>query len=139
MPIPWKILLLLLSAPLLSTAQTNLVVQSTNKIQFADQFPGRDACTKIQNAIAALPVNGGEVDARGLLGFQTCAVNPFANLVGHTGASVHLYLAAGSIFTTSAQWNIPTASIVTGGGRSASGGGMGTLLIANAKSFPKNT
>jgi hypothetical protein len=125
--------------PLAALAQNNLAVHSVNKIQFADQFAGADACYKIQNAIAALPINGGEVDSRSLLGFQTCAVNPFANLVGHTGASVHLYLAAGSIFTTSVQWDIPTASIVTGGGRSASGGGMGTLLIANAKSFPKNT
>jgi hypothetical protein len=55
--------------PSISTARNDLVVLSLNKIQFADQFSGTDACMRIQNAIAALPVNGGEVDARGFLGF----------------------------------------------------------------------
>src|SRR5580698_9243518 len=138
MPIPWKILLLLLSAPLLSTAQTNLVVQSTNKIQFADQFSGTDACIQIQNAIAALPVNGGEVDARGLLGFLTCSANPFARILNKPGESVHLYLAAGSTYITSAPWVIPLASVLTGGG-SSPGGGRGTTLVANRRSFPRDT
>jgi hypothetical protein len=40
--------------PSISIAQSNLVVLSLNKIQFADQFPGTDACMQIQNAIAAL-------------------------------------------------------------------------------------
>src|SRR5260370_41210755 len=112
----WQLILALV-CPSVVVAQGNLVVQSINKIQFADQFLGADACIKMQNAIAALPTNGGEVDARGFLGFQSCSANPFANLVWHTGASVHLYLAAGSIFTTTAEWDIPTGSIVTGGGR----------------------
>ncbi len=129
---------LLLLLPCLANAQSDLVVKSLNKIQFADQFPGADACVKIQNAIAALPINGGEIDARGFLGFLTCSVNPFANILNHPGESVHLYLAAGSTFTTSAQWLIPLGSVVTGGG-SAPGGGRGTTLIANASSFPTNT
>ena len=119
-------------------AQGNLTVQSINKIQSPDQFPGADACVKMQNAIAALPVNGGEVDARGFLGFQTCSVNPFANIVGKPGESVHLYLAAGSVFTTTAQWDIPTSSIVTGGGRAPIGGGRGTTIKAS-RSFPRKT
>jgi hypothetical protein len=133
-----KILLLLVFLPSLAIAQSNLVVKSLNKIQFADQFPGADACIQIQNAIAALPINGGEVDARGFLGFFNCSVNPFANILNHPGESVHLYLAAGSTFTTSAQWLIPLGSIVTGGG-SVPGGGRGTTLVANPSSFPINT
>jgi hypothetical protein len=133
-----KLPLLLLFLSLPGAAQSNSVAQSINKIQFADQFPGADACLKIQNAIAALPLNGGEVDARGLLGFLTCSANPFANILMHPGKSVHLYLAAGSTFTTSAQWVIPLGSVVTGGG-SAPGGGRGTTLTASASSFPTNT
>jgi hypothetical protein len=133
-----KVLLLLLFLPCIASAQSNLTVLSLNKIQFADQFPGADACIQIQNAIAALPVNGGEVDARGFLGFLSCSVNPFANILHHPGESVHLYLAAGSTFTTSAQWVIPLGSIVTGGG-SVPGGGRGTTLVANSTSFPINT
>jgi hypothetical protein len=130
-------LLFLLLLPLSALAQSDLVVKSLNRIQFADQFPGADACIQIQNAIAALPVNGGEVDARGFLGFLTCSVNPFANILNHPGESVHLYLAAGSTFTTSAQWMIPLGSVVTGGG-SVPGGGRGTTLIASS-AFPTGT
>ena len=133
-----KAFYLLLFLPCLADAQSNLSVLSLNNIQFADQQTGSDACAKIQNAIQALPINGGEVDARGLLGFQTCSVNPFANILNHPGESIHLYLAAGSTFTTSAQWIIPLGSIITGGG-SAPGGGRGTTLIANSTSFPANT
>jgi hypothetical protein len=126
-----KTVFLLLILPWLANAQSNLSVLSLNNIQFADQQTGTDACAKIRSAIAALPVNGGEVDARGLLGFQTCSVNPFANILSHPGESVHLYLAAGSTFTTSVQWMIPLGSIVTGGG-SAPGGGRGTTLMASS-------
>jgi hypothetical protein len=132
-----KVVLLFLF-PWLAIAQSNLNVLSLNKIQFADQFTGADACIQIQNAIAALPTNGGEVDARGFLGFLTCSVNPFANILMTPGKSVHLYLAAGSVFTTSAQWIIPFGSIVTGGGGSG-GSGSGTTLRANATTFPTNT
>lgn len=131
-------LALWLFIPLGAMAQTDLTVKSLNKIQFADQFPGADACIQIQRAIAALPVNGGEVDARGFLGFLTCSVNPLANILKHPGESVHLYLAAGSTFTTSVQWIIPLGSVVTGGG-SAPGGGRGTTLVANRANFPANT
>jgi hypothetical protein len=129
---------IILLLPLGAMAQSDLVVKSLNKIQFADQFAGADACVQIQNAIAALPVNGGEVDARGFLGFFSCSVNPFANILNHPGESVHLYLAAGSTFTTSAQWIIPLGSVVTGG-NSAPGGGRGTTLVANPTTFPVNT
>jgi hypothetical protein len=130
-------LILVLLLPLSAAAQSNPVVKSLNKIQFADQFAGADACIQIQNAIAALPVNGGEVDARGFLGFLNCSVNPFGNIQMHPGESVHLYLAAGATFTTSAQWVIPLGSVVTGGG-STPGGGRGTTLIASS-AFPINT
>src|SRR5882757_8175203 len=83
-------------------------------------------------------VNGGEVDARGLLGFLTCSVNPFAHILNKPGESIHLYLAAGSTYTTSAPWTIPLGSILTGGG-SAPGGGRGTTLVADRRSFPRNT
>jgi hypothetical protein len=119
-------------------AQSNSDIKPQNKIHLADQFPGADACIKIQNAIAALPVNGGEVDARGLLGFLTCSVNPFAHILNRPGESVHLYLAAGSTYTTSAQWIVPLGSIITGGG-SAPGGGRGTTLVADRRSFPRDT
>jgi hypothetical protein len=131
-------LVIVLLLPLGAMAQSDLVVKSLNKIEFADQFPGVDACIQIQNAIAALPVNGGEVDARGFLGFFSCSVNPFGNILNHPGESVHLYLAAGSTFTTSAQWIIPLGSVVTGG-NSAPGGGRGTTLVANPTTFPVNT
>jgi hypothetical protein len=124
--------------PLSASAQTAVDINRPNKIQFADQFPGADACLQIQNAIAALPVNGGEVDARGLLGFLSCSVNPFAHILNKPGESVHLYLAAGSTYTTSAPWIIPLGSILTGGG-SAPGGGRGTTLVADQSSFPKDT
>src|SRR5882757_11286073 len=128
----------LLFFPLGAMAQSNPDVKLPDKIIFADQFPGADACIQIQNAIAALPVNGGEVDARGLLGFLTCSVNPFAHILNKPGESIHLYLAAGSMYTTSAPWTIPLGSILTGGG-SAPGGGRGTTLIADRRSFPRNT
>jgi hypothetical protein len=129
---------LLLFFPLGATAQSKPDVKPPDKIKFADQFPGTDACIQIQNAIAALPVNGGEVDARGLLGFLDCSTNPFGKILMHPGESVHLYLAAGSIYTTSAPWVVPLGSIITGGG-SAPGGGRGTTLIANRRSFPRDT
>src|ERR1700749_5158476 len=118
-------LFLLLSVGAL--AQTNLATNPSGKVQFADQFPGADACVQIQNAIAALPVNGGEVDARGLLGVLTCSANPFARILSKPGESVHLYLAAGSTYTTSTEWIIPLGSVLTGGG-SAPGGGRGTTV-----------
>jgi len=118
-------------------AQSDVAVQSLNKIQFADQFSGADACIKIQKAIAVLPANGGEIDARGFLGFFNCSVNPFENILRHPGESVHLYLAAGVTFTTSAPWVIPLGSVVTGGG-SAPGGGRGTTIVAGSN-FPVST
>jgi hypothetical protein len=129
---------LLLLLPLSALAQTSSDINHPNKIQFADQFSGADACLQIQSAITALPVNGGEVDARGLLGFLTCSVNPFARILNKPGESVHLYLAAGSTYTTSAQWVVPLGSVLTGGG-SAPGGGRGTTLVANRRSFPRDT
>jgi hypothetical protein len=51
------------SAP---TPRPELFATSINNVMFADQFPGADASEKIQNAINALPPNGGTVDARNL-------------------------------------------------------------------------
>src|ERR1700756_2694057 len=128
---------LLLLFPLGAMAQSNSDVNPSNKIKFADQFPGADACLQIQNAIAALPVNGGEVEARGLLGFLTCSVNPFSGILNKPGEAVHPYLAAGATYTTSAQWVIHLGSIQAGGG-AAPGGGGGATLVADRKSFPRN-
>jgi hypothetical protein len=129
---------LLLLFPSGAIAQGGFGAKPANKIQLADQFSGADACLQIQSAIAALPANGGEVDARGLLGSLTCSVNPFAHILNEPGKSVHLYLAAGSTYMTSVQWVIPLGSILTGGG-SAPGGGRGTTLLANRRSFPRDT
>jgi hypothetical protein len=84
-----KVTFLLLFLPCIANAQSNLSVLSLNNVRFADQQTGSDACVKIRTAIAALPANGGEVDARGLLGFQTCSVNLFANILNTPGESVH--------------------------------------------------
>lgn len=119
-------------------AQSNSDIKTQNNIQLADQLPGADPCIQIQNAIDALPVNGGEVDARGLLGFHTCSANPFAHILNKPGESIHLYLGAGSTYTTSVQWVVPLGSIITGGG-SSPGGGRGTTLVADRKSFPRDT
>src|ERR1700722_19204105 len=129
---------LLLLLPLSALAQTSSDINHPNKIQFADQFPRADADLQIQSASAALPVNGGEVDARGLLGFLTCSANPFARILNKPGESVHLYLATGSTYTTSAPWIIPLGSVLTGGG-SAPGGGRGTTIVANRRSFQRDT
>jgi hypothetical protein len=133
-----RTLALLLLSPLGAMAQSNPDLNTPNKIKFAGQFPGADACIQIQNAIAALPVNGGEVDARALLGFLDCSTNPFGKILMHPGESVHLYLAAGSTYTTSAQWVVPLGSIITGGG-SSPGGGRGTTLLVDSRSFPRDT
>src|SRR6266851_4144939 len=53
------------------SAQTT-TLKSLNSVLFADQFPGADACAKINAAEAALPSAGGVVDARGLQGTQNC-------------------------------------------------------------------
>ena len=71
--------------PSISIAQSNLVVLSLNKIQFADQFPGTDAYMQIQNAIAALPANSGEVDPGWFFGFFTRS----ARLQRFLGTSPH--------------------------------------------------
>src|SRR5260370_42129244 len=60
---------LLLFFPLVAMAQSNSDINPPNKIKFADQFPGADACIQTQNAIPALPVHGRAVDANGLLAF----------------------------------------------------------------------
>ena len=64
---------LLLFFPLVAMSQSNpRTIKPSNKIHFDDQFPGADACIQIQNAIAALPLNGrgGDRCAEGLLGFS---------------------------------------------------------------------
>jgi hypothetical protein len=99
--------------PVVAWAQSNLVVQSINKIQFADQFPGADACIQIQNAIAALPINGGEVDARGFLGFHNCSVNPFGNILNHPGESVHFGVAPALLSSSPAiGWFLPNPFLI---------------------------
>ena len=77
-------ILFFLFLPSTSIAQSNLVVHRSNKIQFTDQLPRTAACMQIQ-AIAVLPANGGEVDARGALGFFTCS----ARLQQFLGTSPH--------------------------------------------------
>ena len=55
-----------------STFSNTIVTRSLNNIQFAEQFSGADASAKIQAAIAALPPNGGVVDARNLHDIISC-------------------------------------------------------------------
>lgn len=58
----------------------------------ASQFPGNDACSKINNAnSAAVAAGGGVVDARGILGTQTCAAGI---TIGSPTVTVHLKLNA---------------------------------------------
>ena len=133
---PTSALLLLL--PLSVLAQTTADANPPIKSNSPTNSPGPTPASKSKTPSPPFHVNGGEVDARALLGFLTCSVNPFARILNKPGESVHLYLAAGSTYTTSAPWIIPLGSILTGGG-SAPGGGRGTTLVANQKSFPKNT
>jgi len=79
-----------------------------NGILFADQFPGTDACAKIQAAVSALPSTGGVVDARGLQGAQTCSANPFTGAKG----PVELYLGPAT-YTISATWVVPVGSAIS--------------------------
>jgi hypothetical protein len=50
-------------------------------VRYVEQYGGVDLCAKIAAAIATLPSGGGIVDARGAVGAQTCATNPFAATV----------------------------------------------------------
>lgn len=80
-----------------------------DKVRMADGFAGADACAKIVAAIADLPATGGTVDARGLGGAQSCAVNPF------TGATVPITLLVGKATITSVLgWTVPSNVHVIG-------------------------
>ena len=68
-------ILFFLFLPSISIAQSNLVVLSLNKIQFADRIPGTDPRLQTRNAIAALPANGREVGARGFSDFSPVRLN----------------------------------------------------------------
>lgn len=68
-----------------------LTVPELNTVIYADQEPGTDACAKINAAIAALPANGGVVDARGFgastqIVSTTCHTSP--SDTGHVRVTV---------------------------------------------------
>src|SRR5258705_12228885 len=62
-------------------AGTNLNVNRFETIRYADQFSGVDFCKKVNAAAIDLAAQGGGVvDARGLVGAQSCASDPFATV-----------------------------------------------------------
>jgi hypothetical protein len=75
----------------------------------AHDFPGADAGIKIRAAIAALPANGGVVDATGLFGAQTITVDPFNGLATH----VLVLLGAGT-YTLSTTITLRTGQGIIG-------------------------
>ena len=85
---------------------------------YADTFAGADFCAKVAAAISAVNTftgQGGTVDARGLVGSQTCSTNPFAgNVKGIT------LLMGSTIVVTDAEWVVPTANRIIGSGREVS-------------------
>lgn len=101
-----------------STGGTNTLTQIPqglasnflNVVRFADQFSGADWGAKVAAAIANLPSTGGIVDARGFVGAQTCAANPFAGVT----KPVHL-LWGNYTVTTSVKWTLAASSIVIEG------------------------
>jgi Right handed beta helix region len=92
------------SAALLNATST----QTLNNIQFADRFPGADACARIHAATMALPAAGGTVDARGFQGAQSCKTDPFSS----TTRPVHLLLGAAE-FRLATRWTLPVGSTIT--------------------------
>lgn len=70
-----------------------------NNICFANVQMGTDEGAKISSCVDFLGANGGTIDARGILGAQTSAANPFATQLG----PITLWLGHGTI-TTSASW-----------------------------------
>lgn len=89
-------------------------------VRYADQFHGADSGAQIANAILDLPSTGGTVDARGFVGTQDWASNPFASAPNET-----LVLLGAATFRAAAQVVIPTKVIVRGIGRG------GTIIQAN--------
>ena len=99
------------SAPLVVDGAALLTATSTqtlNNVQFADRFPGADACARIHAAISALPSAGGTVDARGFQGSQSCKTDPFSS----TNRPVHLMLGAAE-FHLGTQWMPPAGSKIS--------------------------
>jgi hypothetical protein len=98
--------------------ENDIFTPRLNNLRFADQFPGADACAKINNAAKDLFVQGGVVDARNFFGPQPCATDPFAGVTAPSG----VLLLGEASFNVSATWNIPANWTVRGiyGGRKMS-------------------
>lgn len=112
-------------------AATNFSVNRLNGIRMADQFPGKDAGSKLAAAIADLPLVGGVVDARGLVGAQTVSSDFFA---GRPGV---LLLLGNATYTTSVPIVVPDKSRIVGIGR-GDPGTFGTVLRA-ASTLPASS
>ena len=97
--------------------------------------PTDDACGYIDAAIHTLPSTGGIIDARGFVGNQACAVNPFS-----LTASNGLLLLGFTNFQTTAEWEIPSAYAwrIVGSGRKSESNALNTTIQAQS-SFPANT
>lgn len=78
----------------------------------AEQQTGADGCAKINAGWTALPLTGGVVDARQIIGTQPCASDPFDGIekAGET-------LIGGATFQTSTGWVLKDKSIIQGIGR----------------------
>jgi hypothetical protein len=98
--------------------ENDIFTPRLNNIRFADQFPGADACAKINNAAKDLLAQGGVVDARNFFGPQTCTTDPFAGVTAPSGT----LLLGEATFNVSTTWNIPASWTVRGiyGGRKMS-------------------
>jgi hypothetical protein len=116
---------------------TGINVQSLNGIQYADRFSGATADVQINAAIAALPPQGGTVDARGLAGTQTIAST--VTLGNAKGQIVTLLMDRGHTYfqctiTSGAPcWQIYPGSSMTAFGPGAGVGSSGLGVVNGAK------
>lgn len=105
---------------------TSLNATVFEKIRYADQFPGADACIKINNAILDLPATGGTVDARAFEG--TPSTNALLNCSGGVNLSVPMKLLLGAA-TYSWTFSYPIFTITSSGVSIEGLGRAGTTIL----------
>ena len=115
-------------APPSQMAAIGIATESTTSdiplsaVVYANQFPGGDAGTKIKNAIAALPITGGVVDARGLIGTQIISSPITLGSTLHDGKDAVELLVGSTVFTVSSMITLGDNSSIVG---SAAGPAIG--------------
>lgn len=122
------------------TGQTNIKTLNSSARVFASQFSGTDVCAQITNAQAALPTDGGVVDALDMHGTASVCASSFS-VGGTTTTPVVLLLGPIWIQVPSTVTINPGSKIIGLGSNGAQGGGVGSYLtrIIAANSFPNNT